>query len=436
MTHQSLRRVVLPIGAIVGIGGLLCWMINFTVALGVVLGLTLFWLIFHLYHINLFLTRPIRFYQNNLIYGVWRRIFRIFASALRAKRYEQLRFHFLLKRIMAVMHSIPEGAILLDSAYHIQWFNRAAAIQLSLKHPMDLGADICALVRQPILQIYLDQNSDEVPLRLHLSTSLAATSVLSIQVIRLSSIHRLLLLRDVSALENAKTMRRDFIANISHELRTPLTVISGFLETFSAIDFVDQKALKKYLPVMLSQSYRMQILLNDLLMLSRLENNPTVSAHGKVDMNQLMKTLWVEATGLSKGQHKLHKKNSGPRWIIGQYDELHSALGNLVANAIRYTPAGGSISLIWAQHKKHPVFAVQDTGIGILPKHIPRLTERFYRVDSGRSQKTGGTGLGLSIVHHIARRHKAKLVIISEIEKGSIFRLVFPSIKEQSPSIV
>lgn len=423
---QTLKRVVLPIGVIAGVGVTLYWTINCIAALGVALGLTLFWLIFHLYYIDLLLTKPIRFYPKNFTYGVWRNIFRIFASALRAERRNQLRFYFLLKRIMAVAHSIPEGVILLDSSNRIKWFNNVAAIQFLLKYPLDLGADICTLVRQPILQTYLDQNSDEIPLTLRLSTLLETPSVLSVQVIRFGGIYRLLLLRDVTALENAKTMRRDFIANISHELRTPLTVISGFLETFSDMASVNKKVLKQYLPVMLTQSYRMQTLLNDLLILSRLENNQVVFQREKVDMHQLMETLWIEALSLSKGQHKLHKKIKGPRWIMGQYNELHSALGNLVANAIYYTPAGGSISLVWAQHKKHPVFTVQDTGIGIAAKHIPRLTERFYRVESGRSKKTGGTGLGLSIVHHIALHHQAKLVITSEPEKGSTFRLVFP----------
>lgn len=424
---QTFKRVALPVGAIVGVGMALYWTVNGMMALVVALGLTLFWLIFHLYYIDLLLTRPIRFYPKHLTYGVWREIFRVFSSTLRAERRNRLQFYFLLKRIMAVAHLMPEGVILLETSYRIQWFNHAAATQFSLKHPVDLGADICALVRQPILQTYLDQSSHEEPLTLRLSALSEVVSVLSIQVITFGSIYRLLVLRDVTALENAQTMRRDFIANISHELCTPLTVISGFLETFSDMPLVDKKTLKQYLPVMLAQSYRMQTLLNDLLMLSRLENNPVVSSLEKVDMHELIETLWVEALSLSKGQHKLDKKNEGPRWMMGQYNELHSAMGNLVANAIYYTPAGGSISLVWTQHKKHPVFAVQDTGIGIAAKHIPRLTERFYRVESGRSKKTGGTGLGLSIVHHIARHHQAKLVIISEPEKGSTFRLVFPS---------
>lgn len=423
---QTLKRVALPIGVIVAVGMALYWTVNCMVALGVALGLMLFWLIVHLYYIDLLLTRPIRFYPKHRIYGVWRTIFRIFSTTLRAERRNRLQFYFLLKRIMAVAHSITEGVILLDASYHIQWFNHAAAAQFSLKHPVDLGADICALVRQPILQTYLDKNSNEAPLTLRLSALSEVAAVLSIQVIRFGGIYRLLVLRDVTALENAKTMRRDFIANISHELRTPLTVISGFLETFSDMPALDKKALKQYLPVMLAQSYRMQTLLNDLLILSRLENNPVVSSLEKVDMHELIETLWVEALSLSKGQHKLDKKNEGPRWMMGQHNELHSAMGNLVANAIYYTPAGGRISLVWTQHKKHPVFAVKDTGIGIAAKHIPQLTERFYRVESGRSQKTGGTGLGLSIVHHIARHHQAKLVITSEPEKGSTFRLVFP----------
>jgi two-component system phosphate regulon sensor histidine kinase PhoR len=219
-------------------------------------------------------------------------------------------------------------------------------------------------------------------------------------------------------------MRREFVANVSHEMRTPLTVVSGFIETLR--DEEDPKARERYLDLMADQAGRMQRLVEDLLTLSSLESSPPPSMDEVVEMGPLLERLGADARALSGGRHAIRLEGADTGYdLVGSDKELASAFGNLVSNAIRYTPEGGTVTLRWHPVEEGAAFEVEDTGIGIAPEHIPRLTERFYRVDRGRSRETGGTGLGLAIVKHALGRHGGALAISSELGKGSAFSARF-----------
>ncbi len=221
-------------------------------------------------------------------------------------------------------------------------------------------------------------------------------------------------------------MRRDFVANVSHELRTPLTVIGGFLETLSDEGHSDPETRKWALMLMTDQTKRMQHLVEDLLTLSQLEDTENLVRQENVDVPEMLHQLYDEAQSLSAGRHRIKLSIDTGAKLLGNTAELRSAFSNLISNAIRYTTSGGDITLNWAVRDGQGVFSVQDTGIGIEPEHIPRLTERFYRVDRGRSRETGGTGLGLAIVKHVLTCHQARLEITSEPGKGSCFSAWFP----------
>lgn len=222
-------------------------------------------------------------------------------------------------------------------------------------------------------------------------------------------------------------MRRDFVANVSHELRTPLTVIGGFLETLLEENKISGEMEKNALRLMSDQAIRMRRLVEDLLTLSRLENAGNNLTEEQVDVVKLLQGLYQEAQSLSAGRHVISLNLASHAMLLGSEDELRSAFENLISNAVRYTPESGIISLNWVVENGKGLFYVQDSGIGIEPNHIPRLTERFYRVDRSRSRETGGTGLGLAIVKHVLNRHQASMEITSQPGAGSIFRIWFPS---------
>jgi two-component system phosphate regulon sensor histidine kinase PhoR len=237
----------------------------------------------------------------------------------------------------------------------------------------------------------------------------------------------MLLARDITEIARVEAMRRDFVANVSHELRSPITVIVGFLEAFDDMPDLDPVEFRKHIPLMREQSDRIRRLVDDLLTLARLENEPE-NKEESVDVPAMARRLADEANAISQGRHHIELSLESGMRLIGNGQEIYSALANLVSNAVRYTPTGGHIGLRWAAGEKQGmVFSVTDTGEGIEPQHIPRLTERFYRVDRGRSRATGGTGLGLAIVKHILQRHQARLRIDSVIGKGSTFSAVFPA---------
>ncbi len=250
--------------------------------------------------------------------------------------------------------------------------------------------------------------------------------VLSIKLISYGENQRLLISRDITQLERIETIRRDFVANVSHELRTPLTVVNGFVETLQDMPSRDNEMAQRALQLMGEQTRRMEHLVDDLLTLSRLEDDHNRLREEKVEIAPLLDEVLRDGRLLSNGRHHIDLQVTCDADISGSRDELRSAFSNLLSNAIHYTPEGGHIDVRWSLHDGHAVFAVQDSGIGIAPQHISRLTERFYRVDRSRSRETGGTGLGLAIVKHVVMRHQARLNISSEEGRGSTFAIVFP----------
>lgn len=341
---------------------------------------------------------------------------------LQQKRKDQI--SSTLDRFHRAGEAMPDGMVILDEHNRIEWCNPAAARHLGLDRQADISQQITNLVRGPSLREYLSDQDFSQPLVLR--TAHPQEQVLAIQLVPFDSNRKLMLSRDITQLDRVQTVHRDFVANVSHELRTPLTVVGGFVETMIDMPEMDTDTRQRQLGMMHEQAGRMLRLVEDLLALSRLENGQPLKEEN-VNMPQLMQMLLTDAKGLSKGRHAIELITCCEQHLIGNHDELHSALGNLVSNAIRYTPEGGKISLLWEERNTLPVFAVRDTGIGIAQEHIPRLTERFYRIDRGRSRATGGTGLGLAIVKHVLQRHQAKLVIQSRLGEGSEFAVHFPT---------
>ncbi|MDP3438024.1 MAG: phosphate regulon sensor histidine kinase PhoR, partial [Azonexus sp.] len=325
--------------------------------------------------------------------------------------------------LIAAGQALTDGVVLLDQNNHIVYSNTTAETQLGLAIRTDRGQPIVNLLRRPEFVAYLQEADFSRPLTLRSDRS--GDRVLSIYLIRYAGNRRLMQIKDVTQTDLLDRMRRDFVANVSHELRTPLTVLAGFLETLQEIE-VDHDERQCYLAMMSEQSKRMENIVQDLLTLSSIESAPPPE-NDIVDMANLIDKLRRDAEGLSAGRHTIVVESDGRGDLRGSEPELVSAFGNLVANAVRYTPSGGTVRLSWHTNAQGGEFAVQDTGIGIDPKHIPRLTERFYRVDRGRSRDAGGTGLGLAIVKHSLNRHQALLDIKSKPGLGSRFAARFPA---------
>lgn len=336
-----------------------------------------------------------------------------------------------LHDFLAALQASPNGVVLLDDEGRIEWFNQMAAAHFGLDAQRDMLQHFGNLVRDPAYAAYAGGGDFlegvTMPGRGH---SPSRPVRLSVHLHPYGDGRRLLLSRDVTALEQAEAMRRDFVANVSHEIRTPLTVLTGFVETLQSLP-LNETERARYLDLMAQQAERMQTLVNDLLTLSRLEGSPLPGAGEWTSVRSLLKQLAQEGHALSavlSPTQLLDFKLVAQEDIAGISMELHSAMSNLVSNAIRYTPAGGHIEVGWLSHEDGRCeFYVQDSGPGIAPEHIPRLTERFYRVDRSRSRDTGGTGLGLAIVKHVAQRHGAELKIDSTPGKGSRFAMVFPA---------
>ena len=325
--------------------------------------------------------------------------------------------------LIAAGQALTDGVVLLDNQNQILFCNTTAEMQLGLVVKTDRGQPVVNLVRQPEFVAYLTSEDFSRPLTLRSDRN--EDRVLSIYVIPYAGDRRLMQIKDVTQTDRLDRMRRDFVANVSHELRTPLTVLAGFLETLQEIE-VDREEQARYLAMMSEQSLRMQSIVQDLLTLSSIESAPPPD-NEPVDMVNIIDKLRRDAEALSAGRHTIVVETDGQGDLRGSEPELVSAFANLVSNAVRYTPPGGTIRISWRASPQGAEFAVQDTGIGIDPKHIPRLTERFYRVDRGRSRDVGGTGLGLAIAKHSLSRHQAQLDIKSTPGLGSRFAARFPA---------
>jgi two-component system phosphate regulon sensor histidine kinase PhoR len=357
--------------------------------------------------------------------GLWEEAFAVLYQLERRQSDSQHNLSNALERFQQAGEAMPDGVVMMNSSGQIEWCNPVAETQFGINLERDRGQWMTYLIRQAQFTDYLAAHNYREPLIFKSTRN--RELVLSIQLIPFGDEQKLLISRDITQLERVETMRRDFVANVSHELSTPLTVVGGFLETLVDMAHLDETQTRRYLSLMFDQTTRMQHLVTDLLMLSRLESTHTAHREEKVDVPRLLRALLEDARALSAGRHRLRLNLASERWLLGNEDELRSAFGNLISNAIRYTPDDGEIVLQWEEWEGEGVFSVQDSGIGIEPQHIPRLTERFYRVDRSRSRETGGTGLGLAIAKHALTRHQARLEIESTPGKGSTFSACFPA---------
>mgnify|MGYP002631683193 FL=1 len=356
--------------------------------------------------------------------GAWGDVFARLARLMRNQTQSQQKLSLALERLRRATSAMLEGVTILDELDRIEWCNPIAENHLGIDSKRDAAQQITFLVRQPQFAEYLLTHNYSEPLVIKQTRH--QRLILSLQLVPYGDKQKLLISRDITSLEGVEMMRRDFVANVSHELRTPLTVISGFFETASEESWISSEMGKRALTLMIDQTGRMQRLVEDLLTLSRLENTQNQIREENINVTEILYELYHEAESLSAGRHHINLTLDTDVKLRGSPDELRSAFSNLVSNAIRYTPDGGKVDLRWSYQNGKGVFVVRDTGIGINQEHIPRLVERFYRVDLSRSRGTGGTGLGLSIVKHILNRHQANLEIISEPGKGSSFSAWFP----------
>jgi two-component system phosphate regulon sensor histidine kinase PhoR len=325
-----------------------------------------------------------------------------------------------LARWRAAARALPDGVVILDQD-RIAWLNDTARAHLEIDPATDTGRPLTHLVRIPEFQEYLQRGDFSRPVIVNAPHGGGRT--LSLQVIEYGDGQKLVLSRDITQFRQVERMRREFVANVSHELRTPLTVVSGFLEPLR--EEKDPAAARRYIDLMSEQAKRMERLVEDLLTLSALESSPPPPMEEPIDMRALTERLGADARALSGGRHDIDIAAETGVHLVGSEGEIASALGNLVSNAVRYTPPGGTVRLRWHATPDGADFDVEDSGIGIAPEHLPRLTERFYRVDRGRSRETGGTGLGLAIVKHALNRHGATLDIASTPGAGSRFTARF-----------
>ena len=341
-----------------------------------------------------------------------------------------------LQDFLSAIQASPNGVVLLDENSQIEWCNLTAAFQLGIEPERDLAQRIGNLVRDPIFSAYMTISDVAAPIVIEGRGKNPNIPLrISIQRHSYGEGKQLLITRDVTVVEQADAMRRDFVANVSHEIRTPLTVLAGFVETLQTLKLTTEEQ-DKYLALMASQAHRMQSLVDDLLTLSRLEGSPIPGFTNSIVLSQLVEACQSEAQQLSKllFQEKISQVivfETDPviqnYLLLGEPRELQSALSNLVSNAVRYTPQGGRIEVhTFLSADGNLNLQVKDTGPGIAPEHLPRLTERFYRVDRSRSRESGGTGLGLAIVKHVMQRHGGQLQITSIAGQGSCFNLVFP----------
>ncbi|MGZ3254384.1 MAG: phosphate regulon sensor histidine kinase PhoR [Burkholderiaceae bacterium] len=353
-------------------------------------------------------------------WGAWTDIFSRLYKLRRDDEKNRTELTEWLARFRQAMSLLPDGVVIMDDVLFLEWCNPIAEQHLGLSLERDRGMRVTNLIRNPDFIDYIVIGRYDQPLTLSFKDR-----KLIAHIIPFENRRQILVTHDVTESVRIDMMRRDFIANASHELRTPLTVINGFLEISSAQPNLDPKIRASHLKLMAEQGHRMQNLVEDMLTLTRLESMDYPLRSECVKIGALMDQILQEGKALSAGKHVITLAVDGPD-INGNTEELRSAFSNLVSNAVRYTPEHGTIDLAWKDTDSGPQFVVRDSGIGIQPEHIARLTERFYRVDKSRSRETQGTGLGLAIVKHVLLRHNASLIIESNLGKGSAFTAQFP----------
>ena len=387
---------------------------------------TLVYLIWHLgnlYRLDNWLRRGRQFATPSSL-GVWGELFNHFYRLRRRDRERKRRIAYLLREFRNSTSAMPDAVVVVDALWEIIWFNDAASRLLGLRPGQDLGRRIGNLIRHPDFVGYLRHGDFEEPVDI---PAPAAPGVrIALRIVPYGSDQRLLLARDVTRLYRLEEMRRDFVANASHELRSPLTVVSGYLDAMRA-DARLEGDWGAPLAEMEHQMQRMSDIVKDLLELSRLETEAREAPFAPVDVPMLLQRIQRESQALGYGPRDVAVEIGEPLWILGAESELYSAFSNLVFNAMRYTPDSGKVRIGWMVDGDGAALSVSDTGVGIAPEHLPRLTERFYRVDRSRSRDSGGTGLGLAIVKHVLQRHGGELSVESEPGKGSVFTCRFPA---------
>ncbi|MBX9847741.1 MAG: phosphate regulon sensor histidine kinase PhoR, partial [Rhodocyclaceae bacterium] len=366
--------------------------------------------------------------------GYWGEVGYLVERTLRSLEEQVSHERMRLDHFLSAMEASPNGVMLLDENDQIVWCNSGAADHFGLDPQRDRLQAVTNLVRAPIFVAYMQAGVFDESVSFPGPGSRGTVSVL---IRTYGDGMKLILSQDITERERNDSMRRGFVANVSHEIRTPLTVLSGFIETMGSLQLTDVER-RRVIELMAQQAQRMQHLVGDLLTLAQLEGSPRPASDKWVSVHQLLTQVHASAEALSAGRHTLvcssssMTETSGDS-IAGAEQELHSAIANLVNNAIRYTPTGGSVRVTWSIRSDGlGEVEVRDTGIGIAREHLPRLTERFYRVDGSRSRDTGGTGLGLSIVKHVVQRHGGELEISSEPGHGSCFKLIFPAARVRS----
>ena len=400
----------------------------------VAVALLAYWVVYQLYYLQKTMQWLEDFRLEKVPHGAgtWDLIFAKIYRIAKSGEQQRQQLAETLKDFRSATQAMPDGVVTLDEDNQVIYANEQAEEQLGISNEKDGGRNLINIVRHPDFVAYL--NGTDWDKSIVLRGLRDSERVLQLQLIPYGTHQRLLMTRDITQLDRLETTRRDFVANVSHELKTPLTVLSGFLETIRELP-VTEAQRNQYLGLMHAQAHRMENIVEDLLVLSKLESTNAPAQEDSIDMREMMDRLTTDANTISRSQHHIECTAASSAKLIGAEDELASAFSNLVSNAIRYTPAGGTIRLTWSINREGcPVFSVEDTGPGIEPQHLPRLTERFYRVDRSRSRETGGTGLGLAIVKHVATRHQATLLIDSEVGKGSCFSMVFPEKRRVLPA--
>jgi two-component system phosphate regulon sensor histidine kinase PhoR len=384
------------------------------------------YVIWHLYNLNKlhkWLTNPSK--KTPEVFGIWDDVYYQLYHLFKRQRKARRKLTSILNRFQKSTQALPYSTIVLNESNEIEWFNPAARQMFSLHSGIDVGQRIDNLIRQPRFVSYLIKKDFKKPLKFQLHQSKIILSITPY-----GSGQYLISARDITSLSQLDDMRRDFISNASHELRTPLTVMSGYIEFLQ--HNADDK-IKIPLENIQQQTVRMNKIITELIDLAKLESAAAVDYTNVIDINTLLNDVYDEAVALDQDRHHLElvienesPDNSLTSHLNGSYEELRMAFSNLLTNAIRYTPEGENIKLFATSHDTGVTVGVQDKGVGINYEHIPRLTERFYRVDEGRSREQGGTGLGLAIVKHVLDRHNAHLQILSEPGQGSTFCCEFP----------
>lgn len=367
-------------------------------------------------------------------HGWWGEIYRTIARYQqrgRKSRKRQLRF---IRRFREAAHSLPDALVVLDKGKRIEWANPAAATLMGVHWPRDDGRKLSEVFRYPQLDEYIGAGDYARPIEMTPEHNQTLTLSVRIAPFGERKKQRLVVGRDITKIFHLNSIRRDFIANASHELRTPLTVISGFLEQLSDSPLTPESH-RRPLELMRNQAQRMRSIVEDLLTLSRLELEREEGTNGVVRVAEEIRAIVAEARALSGDQHLFTLTLDEGLGLHGQQSELHSAFSNLVFNAVKHTPPGTRVEVFWGEDAQGPCFSVRDNGPGIAAEHLPRLSERFYRIDKARSRASGGTGLGLAIVKHALHRHDAELSIASEVGVGSVFACHFPPTRAARPPV-